>query len=459
MKTQIESLSHDGRGITHINGKTVFVENALPGETVAIEIFKKHRRYSEAKVIEVIEASPERVTPPCQHFTICGGCQLQHMHPDAQIALKQKTLLEQLAHFAKIKPEIILPPLRGPELGYRHKARLGVKYVIKKELLFVGFREKNGRYLADLKRCETLHPKVGLLITPLKEFIRTLETYQHITQIEVAIDDTTAALVFRHLVDLPEQDKKLLIEFAKQHQVQIYLHPNPPGKTHKIWPEDNEELLFYSLDSRLRGNDTANENDTADCHPGQATTSREPGSSKLIYAFHPLDFTQINPAINQQMILLALELLELNPEDNVLDLFCGLGNFTLPIAKHCKKVTGIEGAKEMIERAKYNAEKNNITNTEFHVANLAEPNPNTTWAKNTYDKILLDPPRTGALEIIPLFKHWKPKRIVYVSCNPATLARDAGELIKLGYKQKCAGVMDMFPHTSHVESIALFQRT
>lgn len=427
MEITIEKLSHDGRGIAHLDGKTIFVENALPGETVVIEIFRKHRRYAEAKIINIIQASPERVTPPCEHFTMCGGCQLQHMHPDAQIALKEKTLLEQLQHFAKTQPKIVLPALRGPTLGYRHKARLGVRYVIKKEALFVGFREKNGRYLADIKQCEVLQPKVGLLISPLKILIRSLDAYQHIAQIEVAIGDKETALIFRHLIDLSDKDKQLLIDFAKAHQIQIYLYPNPPQKIHKLWPEDNNEFLTYTY-------------------------------GDITYYFYPLDFTQINPVINQQMLQRALELLELNNEDKVLDLFCGLGNFTLPIAKQCHHVTGIEGSSEMIERAKYNAGKNNITNAEFHVANLAEPNPHVIWAKQNYDKVLLDPPRTGALEIIPLFKQWNPKRIVYVSCNPATLARDVGEFVKLGYQLQSAGVMDMFPHTSHVESIALLTR-
>lgn len=425
----ISSLSHEGRGIAYINNKTTFIEGALPGEEVSFTYSKKHSKYDEGIVFEVTSASPDRITPVCPHFSICGGCSLQHLQSTQQIAFKQKVLLEQLKHFGNLIPQEIIPPLTGPEWGYRYKARLSVKYVDKKNALLIGFHEKNGRYVADLSCCPVLHPSVGQLIEPLKKMIMQLTIYRQIPQIEVAIADNVSALIFRHLIAMPEQDIKQLMQFAQQYHLHIYLQPNSPLPLHCIWPENDQQLLKYSL---------------KDHH--------------LTLEFKPTDFTQINPMVNQKMINSALQLLDLNAEDTVLDLFCGIGNFTLPIAKYCKSVVGIEGAKSSVERAIHNALKNNINNAQFHVSNLAEPNCSANWITQKYHKILLDPPRTGTLELINHFAHWQPLKIVYVSCNPATLARDAGELAKQGYRLIKAGVMDMFPHTKHVESIALFEK-
>ncbi len=426
----IESLSHDGRGIATINGKTTFVSGAITHEKVTCKIIKKHSRYNEAEIIDIIDAAPQRVVPDCAHFSVCGGCSMQHINVTTQIQLKQQTLLEQLKHFGRVIPETILPPLSGNPWGYRRKARLGVRYVRKKERLLVGFREKSSHYLADIKHCLVLHPSVGQRITELSELIARLEQYEHIPQIEVAVSDTETALVFRHLTPLPDQDIQQLCEFGKQHNIIIYLQPNSPAAIQKIWPHDHNNKMTYSL-----------------------------ADYQLKMQFHPLDFTQINGEVNQLMLKQALHLLDPQPSDEVLDLFCGLGNFTLPIARYAKNVSGIEGSHEMVMRAKENAQLNKIDNADFFTANLMEPEPASTWLKKQYNKIVLDPPRTGAKEIIAFFPHFSARRIVYVSCNPATLARDAGELVHThGYQLKKVGVINMFPHTSHIEAIALFEK-
>jgi 23S rRNA (uracil1939-C5)-methyltransferase len=431
----ITGLSHEGRGIAQINGKTVFVDNALPGETLEIEITKKHGRYNEGRMTTIIEASPARIIPRCIHFEICGGCHLQHINAEDQISLKQHTLLEQLKHTGHTAPEKILPPLQSPPWGYRYKGRLSVKYLGKKQKLLIGFHEKNGRFVADLTRCEVLKPTIGLSFELLRQLILSLSVFQHLPQIEIACDDKNCALIFRCLQVLSEDDKKLLCQFGETHHFLIYIHPNKPEKLFKLWPDNGNDSLSYSLSSSL---------ETA---------------PPIEIFFHPANFTQINPAINQQMVMLAIELLDLDKNDTALDLFCGLGNFTLPLAQHCHQVTGIEGDAQLILRARENALHNRLSNTEFYTANLFEPDKSFPWIQKKYDKLLLDPPRTGAIEILPYVAQWKPQRIVYVSCNPATLARDAGELVhKYGYRLLQAGVMDMFPHTRHVESIALFTR-
>ncbi len=418
----IDNLSHEGRGVAHLNGKAVFIDGALPGETVLAEITKKHSRYNKAKLIEVIKASPDRVTPKCSHFEICGGCQLQHMSPEKQILLKQDNLLNQLKHIGKVEAKEILPPLMGQLWGYRSKARLSVKYVNKKEKLLIGFHEKMGRYIADLDHCDVLDPRVGTKFEELRTVILSLSIYRHIPQIEIACDPRSVALIFRHMEPLTESDKAKLLQFGLDHNFKIYFQPNKPD------PMSLMEDLTYSFEN-------------------------------INYTFQPTDFTQINGDINQKMLSLAIQLLDLKSDDAVLDLFCGLGNFTLPISNHCKSVVGVEGDKNMVERARQNAKLNNIINAEFYFANLFEPDVSMPWMQKKYPKILLDPPRTGAIEILPHISKWSPNIIVYVSCNPATLARDAGELVNnYGYKLVKVGVMDMFPHTKHVESIAVFTK-
>lgn len=426
--TEIRGLSHEGRGIATVDERTTFISNALPDEKVEFLYTKLNKKIAEGKATTILQASPERVTPKCDYFGLCGGCSLQHMDHGAQLTLKQNTLRDHLNHFAKTQPEKWLTPLTGPQYAYRHKGRLGVRYVTKKESVLVGFREQQNRYLADMRHCKTLAAPVGDLIVPLRELIAQFDAKSEIAQIEAAIGDNDTALIFRNLVELSSHDTNLLVEFAKQHSLWIFLQPNKPQPLEKLWPNDAQDLLHYQL---------------------------EDFSLKLW--FHPNDFTQVNPSINRKMLPLAIELLDLQATDTALDLFCGLGNFTLPISRSVAHVVGIEGSEEMVQRASYNAESNNITNTEFFAADLSKE-IDEAWANKTYNKLLLDPPRSGALEILHHIPKWQPEKIVYVACNPATLARDIGEIISFGYRLEAAGIIDMFPQTNHVESIALLVR-
>lgn len=430
-------FSHDGRGITTIDGIITFIDGALPNEKLVCQITKKHRNYQEAKIIELLTPTEKRITPECAHFGVCGGCSMQHLNIEHQIQFKQATLLEQLARIGKVTPEQILPPLIGSPWGYRRKARLGVRYVTKKGKLFVGFREKMSSLLTPINKCLVLNPAVGNHFPELTTLIESLTQFEKISQIEVTIGDLgpqqfgdDVSLVFRHMADLPTSDLDKLREFGEKNKFRIYLQPNPPASITKLMPNDNLELLSYFLPDY-----------------------------QLEMQFHPLDFIQVNGDMNRKLIPLALQLLDPQPTDTILDLFCGLGNFTLPIARSAKQVVGIEGSKEMVLRAQQNAAKNAIHNTEFYAANLMEPNSSAPWLKKSYEKILLDPPRTGAKEILPYLADLSAKKIVYISCNPATLARDADELIRTaGYKLKVTGMIDMFPHTNHIEAIAVFEK-
>lgn len=425
----IEGMSHDGRGITHINDKVVFIDGALPDERVVIEYLASHRNFDEAKTLRVLEASPQRVEPGCPHFGDCGGCSLQHMDPQAQIRLKEDILVNQMARTGKVEARTILKPLVGDNWGYRKKARLGVRYVQKKERVLVGFREKHSRYLADMHTCEVLDPRVGHKLDAFSELIHQMAACQHIAQIEVAIGEDVVALVFRNLVELGQGDRQLLETFARQHDFHVYLQPAGPDSIHLLFPEKSE--LTYRLPE-----------------------------FGIELSFKPTDFTQVNHAINQAMVHQAVDLLELNENDRVLDLYCGIGNFTLAMARKAASVVGVEGDDVLIGRAKSNAERNKITNVSFHVNDLSADLASTSWSQEQYTKILLDPPRSGALEVLDLVTGLGAERIVYVSCNPATLARDAGELVgRYGYKLETCGVMDMFPHTAHVESMALFVKS
>jgi 23S rRNA (uracil1939-C5)-methyltransferase len=425
---EIVSLSHEGRGIGQIDGKTVFVQNALPGETVSFKYTYVSGKYDEGVALTIENPSIDRATPPCPHYDMCGGCSLQHMSMDAQLQLKQNTLLEQFKHFGNLVPHKILAPLHAQSLGYRRKARLGVRHVLKKEKVLVGFRERNGRYLTDMDSCDVLHPAVGHKIKALSELIDQLDCKASLPQIEVAISEETTALTLRHLVDLSAADTALLIDFAKTHAIEFYGEPNKPNKRYKLYPDDNNQRLSYRL-----------------------TTP------PIEILYHPSDFTQVNAELNEKMIIQALHLLDCQPGDNILDLFCGIGNFTLPIARYAEQVTGVEGTKSAVDRAQENARHNHIKNVQFTMANLFEDCSQYGWATRQYDKVLLDPPRSGAEEIIKYMPGFKAKRIVYISCNPATLARDAGYLCtECGYTLVETGIMNMFPHTGHVESIALF---
>ena len=433
VEAQIESLSHEGRGVAHIDGKAVFISGALPGEKVTFIYTLQSRKHDEGKVEQVLIASPDRVEPKCPHYAICGGCSLQHLSSDAQINYKQTSMLDSLKHLGKVEPEEVFEAITGDQWGYRRKARLGVKYVHKKDRVLVGFRERHGGFLAVMDSCEVLHESVGKKLDLFQTLIYDMDSRDSTPQIEVAVGDNGVSLIVRHLKTLSDKDQSMWIEFAKEHDYQLYLQPKGPTTVHCIWPEQ-PTALFYQHESF---------------------------NTKV--HFGPQDFFQVNNSINLQMVPRAVELLKLTGKERVLDLFCGLGNFTLPIARNAAQVTGVEGDLVMVKRARETALANGIENTDYFACNLmgtelelkTEP-----WLKQKYDCILLDPPRSGAKEIIEHFSKLAPKRIVYVSCHPATLARDAGELVHThGYKLLGAGVMDMFPQTAHVESIAVFEKS
>jgi len=428
VRATIEDLSHDGRGVTHIDGKTVFVEGALKGEDVSFIYVEKKRSYDVGTAQEIHLVAPERVAPKCAVFGTCGGCALQHMEAGAQIHAKEEVLLENFGRIGKVRPQEVLPPLTGPHWGYRRKARMGVRNVEKKGRVLIGFREKRKPYICDMHRCEVLYPTVGEHLDELSALIGSLHARDRIAQIEVAVDDTQTALVFRNLDALNESDKQKLIDFAQQHDMHFFLQPGGPDSVEPLWPEQTQ--LCYELPE-----------------------------FEVKFNFTPTGFTQVNTDINRKMVPYAIDMLEVRPDERVLDLFCGIGNFTLPLARRAKEVVGVEGLDILVQRARENAALNGIDNVEFHVADLAKEVEKLPWWSQGFDKVLLDPARDGAMEAIPHIAKLGVKRIVYVSCNPATLARDAGLLVnEYGYTLEKAGVMDMFPHTAHVESIALFTK-
>ena len=433
VRCEVETLSHDGRGIARAEGKTQFVDGALPGETVMAKMVGSRSRFDELRTLEVLEAAPERQQPPCEFADLCGGCSLQHMSPDAQIRFKENTLREHFAHFGGIEPEQWVEPMRSPDaLGYRRKARLGVRYVKARESVLVGFREKRNSFLTDIDQCIVLDPRIGERIIPLRELLHDLVAFNRIPQVEVACGDDSAAMVFRNMDDLVPDDREKLIRFGQAHDLHIYLQPKGPDTVHRIWPESDgrdTERLSYRMEE-----------------------------FDLTMQFHPMDFTQVNAGINRDMVHRAAEWLDVQPGERVLDLFCGLGNFTLPLARKGGQVVGVEGDDAMVVRGRENARLNNLDNVEFFGADLHGDFTGQSWAKEGFDKILIDPPRSGAEDICKYLTAFGASRIVYVSCNPATLARDAGVLVRNGYRLVRAGVMDMFPHTTHVESIALFER-
>ncbi len=428
----IDRLSHDGRGIGSVGGKTVFVENALPGERVTARYLRVHGQYDELEAVEIHEASVWRVDPPCAHARVCGGCSLQHMDGDWQIRHKQQVLLDQLAHFGGVAPDDVAPPLAGERLGYRTKARLGVKYVRKQDQVLVGFREKHSRFLTAIGSCPVLVPAIGNHIEDLRHLLRGLSIFAEVPQIEVAFGDDRGALIIRHMQSFSVADLDRLRAFGEELGVAIHLQPGGPDSVNCLYSPWGEGDLRYAA--------------TGDCS----------------LEFSPTDFTQINLQVNRLMVRQAVEWLEPRAQDEILDLFCGLGNFTLALARSCKAVAGVEGSEDMVRRAAGNARRNQIDNATFHVANLHDEavlqgKPGPQWMRK-FDALLLDPPRTGAEEVCRAIAALAPRRIVYVSCNPATLARDAGLLVRAGYRLRRAGVMDMFPHTTHVESMALFEK-
>jgi 23S rRNA (uracil1939-C5)-methyltransferase len=425
----VGDLSHDGRGVADCGGKKLFVHGALPGETVMARLTARRRHHDEAETLEVIERSRSRVEPRCRHFGQCGGCSLQHLDPDRQLEAKQNTLLQNLSRIGKVTPDTVWPPVRGPLWAYRRKARLSVRYVHKKGRVLVGFRERYGRFVADMQECPVLDPRIADQLVPLAELIASLEAKRTIPQLEVACGDDACALVFRHLEPLIESDVGKLAGFARETGLAVLLQPSGPSSIHCLEPAQ-VELHFHLPEFGLR------------------------------LDFSPSDFIQVNAEMNRRMIARAVDLLDLDSRDRVLDLFCGLGNFTLPIGTRAASVVGIEGDTGLVQRARRNAAANGLENVEFHAADLSEDPGRAPWLKSGYDKVLFDPPRSGAEFILPHVAASGARRIVYVSCHPASLARDAGILAeKFGFSLLGAGVLDMFPHTAHVESIALFERS
>jgi len=423
----IDSLAQDGRGVARIEGKTVFVEGALPGESVRVRRTRKHRRYDEASVVEVLVAAADRVEPRCAHYGTCGGCSLQHLDGERQLEAKRLQVAEQFRRLGGVEPGEWLAPVRGPVWHYRRRARLGVKYVKRKERVLVGFRERSAPFIADVERCEVLAEPVGSLVGGLARLIDGLTVRDRLPQVEVAVGDQVTALVLRVLDPPAADDLARLREFAMRHCVEFYLQP---GGLDTVAPLDPPGTpLAYTLpafDVKIR--------------------------------FQPTDFIQVNGVLNETAVSHTIELLSPGPDDTVLDLFCGLGNFTLPLARRAARVVGVEGDEDLVARARENASRNRIASAEFHVADLAADPRGAAWAAGRFDGVLLDPPRAGAAAVLPLVAASGARRVVYVSCHPGSLARDAGQLVREhGFRFASAGVMDMFPHTAHVESVAVFE--
>lgn len=429
----IQSLDLEARGVARHDGKVVFVEGALPGERVRAQIVRRKSSFDTARVVSILKPSSQRVSPACPNFGVCGGCAMQHLEPATQVAVKQRALEDALWHIGKVKPGRILAPMHGPTWGYRYRARLSVRVVQKKGGVLVGFREKRGAYVADMTQCLVLPPHVSALLVPLRALVGRLANPKSIPQIEVAVGDDTTALLLRHMDPLTGADHTLLEDFAQQHGVTWWLQPKGPDTVHPMKSED-EGRLAYSLPQY-----------------------------GLRMAYRPTDFTQVNHVINQALIARALSLLDVQGTDRVADLFCGLGNFTLPLATRSREVVGIEGSKALIDRAREASRANGLAEkTDFAVLNLFEVDVEWLRSLGHFDRMLIDPPRDGAEAVAralsALLPAERPQRLVYVSCNPATLARDAGILVSEGgYRMTAAGAINMFPHTGHVESIAVFE--
>ncbi len=430
-QTDILDLSHDGRGVARREGeggKVTFITGALPGEVVSAEPTARNRHFDEARTLEVLQPSPQRVTPRCPHFGVCAGCVLQHLEESQQIVAKQRVLTDNLTRIGHVTPGKVLPPLVGDSWGYRRKGRFSVRRVEKKDKTLVGFRELDPRFVADLSQCLTVIPEIGSKVGAMAAFIETLDGKRDIPQIEFIAGDEAIMLTIRHMQPLTEADRAAWTAFGQEHGFAISLQPGGVESVQPLWPA--EVPLSFKL---------------------------APWDVEL--AFRPLDFIQVNASLNVKMIALALELLEAGPDERVLDLFCGLGNFTLPLARTVRDVVGVEGDAGLVARARENAERNGLANAQFHAADLTQDQRNAPWMRQGFDKLLLDPPRSGAIEVLQQLPLKQFKRIVYVSCHPGSLARDAGYLVnEQGFTLVSAGAMDMFPHTAHVESIAVFEK-
>jgi 23S rRNA (uracil1939-C5)-methyltransferase len=424
----ITSLTHDGRGIAEVGGKKVFISGALQGEQVQFIRRKLHRNYDEAELLEVLHASADRITARCEAYGRCGGCSLQHVAEEQQRAIKSQTLRDNLERIGGVTPKRWLEPVVAPAWNYRRRGRLAVKHVPGKGRVLVGFRERHAPYITDMHRCEVLAKPIDGLIDSLSEMIGQLSVCARLPQIEVAVAENAVALVFRVLDDPTPDDRSLLRNFGQAHGVRIYLQPRGLDSIVLLDHDDALEPLFYTLrDSNVR------------------------------IEFDPVGFVQVNSEINEKMVALAIDLLEPQPDDQILDLYCGIGNFSLPLAKRCREVLGVEGDDLLVAAARHNATLNQLDNATFRNADLSKIGGHEAWLLKGWDRVLLDPARSGAAEVVQHMQRLGAQRIVYVSCHPGTLARDAGILVKeQGYQLDAAGIIDMFPHTAHVESIAVF---
>ena len=427
----IESLDHEGHGIAHVDGKVVFIDGTLPGELVEYQSYKRKPSFDKASPLRLVRKSSQRVDPPCPHFGICGGCSMQHLQIAGQTAAKQRVLEDALWHLARVRPEQVLSPISGSGWGYRLRARLSVRFVASKGGVLVGFHERHSSYVALMDSCSILPAHVSCLIPKLKQLVGGMSRPDRIPQIEIAVGDAQTALLLRHLEPLTMDDTELLRRFADDHRITWYLQPKGLDSASLFHPADAPMLSYALPDYGLE------------------------------LDFHPTEFTQVNLGVNRMLVRRAMSLLEPQPEERIGDLFCGLGNFSLPIARHGAMVVGIEGSPALVRRAQDNAARNKLeSRCQFFTANLFEVTEESFTALGPFDKLLIDPPREGAIALAKaLPAEGGPRRIVYVSCSPATLARDAAVLIHTkGFRLRSAGIASMFPHTSHVESIALFER-
>lgn len=427
----VESLDHEGRGVARADGKAVFIEGALPGETVEYAVHRSRPTYEQADAVRIVKASAQRVAPRCAIYGICGGCSMQHLDPVAQAAAKQRVMENAFRHIGKLRPATIHAAIHGPSWGYRYRARISVRMVPSKGGVRIGFHERRSSYIADMRACDVLPPAISALLPRLRELIAGLSVPDRVPQIELAVSDTATAFVFRHLVPLTAADKSSLAAFSVEAGVQVWLQPGGPDTAHRLSPESGPELAYTVPEFDIRMH------------------------------YRPTDFTQVNVHINRLLIRRAMQLLDPQPGERIADLFCGLGNFSLPIARSGARVVAVEGSDSLVARALENARRNGLADlTEFHAANLFDTTEDSLAALGKLDKMLIDPPREGAIAVVrALGPRQMPARIVYVSCNPATLARDAAVLVhEKGYFLKEAGIANMFPQTSHVESIALFER-
>ena len=431
MSVIIESLDHEGRGVAHDAGKAIFIEGALPGELVEYTVYRNKPSFAFAHLSKIIRESFTRVKPRCRHFGVCGGCSLQHMDEVAQVAAKQRILEDNLWHIGRIKPDQLLAPIHGPTWGYRYRARMSVRLVVKKGGVLVGFHERKSGFIADMHHCEVLPPRIARLIDPLRALIGRLSQPDRLPQIEIALGDDVDVLVLRVLETLTLGDEDQLRAFADEYVIQWWLQTKGPDTVIPFYPLDSPALCYRLPEFAIE------------------------------MPFKPSEFTQVNPFVNQVLVRRAVGLLDPQPGERIADLFCGLGNFTLPIARRGATVVGFEGSPALVARATANSAHNGLSQrAEFKVQNLFEVSEQDVAAWGRFDKLLIDPPRDGALEVVKALAENLPQRIVYVSCNPATLARDANVLVQVkGYRLVSAGIVNMFPHTAHVESIALFERT